>query len=127
MTLPDQSYLKRFRRILFAVIILSILVFSFVSFILSFFFLDAYRSFEENEMQSRMERFSDNLNNAIRNIERTVYDYSFWDDMALYSEGKYPDFPGQGMSSSSFMAIGIDFVGIFDREGKQLRIAKNPS
>ncbi len=120
MTLPDQSYLKRFRRILFAVIIFSLLVFSVVSFILSFFFLDAYRSFEENEMQSRMERFSDNLNNAIRNIERTVYDYSFWDDMALYSEGIYPDFPGQGMSSSSFMAIGMDFVGIFDREGKQL-------
>lgn len=120
MTQPGQAYLERVKKVIIVVICLSIIVFSLGSLILSFFFLDAYRSFEENEMLSRMDRFSDNLNNSMKQIERTVYDYAFWDDMALFSDGEYPDFPGQGMSQSSFIAIGIDIVGIFDRDGNQL-------
>ncbi len=120
MTQAGQPYLQRVKKVIIVVICLAIIVFSLGSLILSFFFLDAYRSFEEDEMLSRMDRFSDNLNNSLKNIERTVYDYAFWDDMALYSEGTYPEFPEEGMSISSFKAIGIDIVGIYNRDGTVL-------
>jgi sensor domain CHASE-containing protein len=59
-----------------------------------------------------MNHFSENLNNSIRNIERTVCDYSEWDDTALFSEGKFIDYPEQLLISDSFQAMNIDIAEI---------------
>jgi PAS domain S-box-containing protein len=115
-----QQDLKKINSVLLVALFVIILCFSVISVFLTFFILDAYQSFEINDMTSRMNHFSENLNNSFRNIERTVYDYSVWDDMALFSEGKYNDFPEHGLSSESFQAMDIDIVGIFDTYGHSL-------
>lgn len=120
MTGTSQQYLLKVKKVLLVVIVLFILIFSLISLILSFFILNTYQSFEENDMATRMNRFSESLNGSIINIERTAYDYAFWDDMALFSEGKNPDFPEQGMSRDSFIAINIDIIGIFNKSGYPL-------
>lgn len=71
-------------------------------------------------MENRMEHFSDNLNNSVVYLGRTVADYAVWDEMAWFSQGKYPDFPKKGMSRDSFQALGIDIVGIINDSGEIL-------
>jgi CHASE4 domain. len=112
-----QQDLKKMNSVLLVALLVIILCFSVISVFLTFFILDTYQSFEINDMTSRMNHFSENLNNSIRNIERTVSDYSEWDDTALFSEGKFIDYPEQLLISDSFQAMNIDIAEFFNSSG----------
>ena len=115
-TTEHQPLIKK-RRIFICAIILSIILFTLLSGIISVIILGTHQSFEEQEMQARMERFSDSLNQSAKGLSRTVEDYAVWDATAEYIEGKYPDYIAQETSEDSFISIDIDIIGFFDPQG----------
>ncbi|PWR75923.1 CHASE4 domain-containing protein [Methanospirillum stamsii] len=117
VTTSREPYLKKFYYTLLVLILLCIIFFSLISVIVSVFILDTFQSIEEKDMESRMNRFSENLNNSIAYVGKTVADYAVWDDMARFTEGSYPAFSNEGMSQDSFKAIGIDIVAILNDSG----------
>lgn len=112
--------MKNTRTLLVVVICFCIVLFSLLSGILSVVIIQTYQSFEENEMHSRIHRFSDSLNNSMVILERSVMDYAVWDEMARYSLGKNPAFPEEQMSDESFVNMSIDIVCILGSEGQPL-------
>nr|WP_319537983.1 PAS domain S-box protein [uncultured Methanospirillum sp.] len=114
---PEYREFKKTRIILITSIVLFIVLFSSIVAFLSIIIVGTYQTFEENEMNSRMHRFQDALNNSMNILENTAIDYGEWDATARYIEGKYPQFVEAEISDETFRKMGINFVGFFDLKG----------
>lgn len=118
MTDTEQYPLKRSRQLLIFAIILSIILFTFLSVAISVIVLGTHQTFEEQDMQGRMVRFSDMVNMSMISMGRTVDDYAIWDDTAAFIEGKKSDYIQTQISAESFQLMDVQIVGFFDSQGK---------
>ncbi len=120
MTENGRIPLKRMQLILTGIILLSIILFSLIAGIISVIVLETTLSFEEEEVENQIERFSDTINLSMMQISRTAEDYGTWDETALFIQGKNQEYPEAQISVESLDSMGIDIFALISPDGNRI-------
>src|ERR1700686_1056957 len=80
----------------------------------------SFAALEADDPRQNLARASAVLTDDLSTLDNTTSDYAAWDDTCAYLEGRKPDLPTSEFPDPWFPRLRIDFVLIFDRDGRKV-------
>src|ERR1700730_8184857 len=80
----------------------------------------SFATLEADDTLQNVARATAVLNDDLATLDNATSDYAAWDDTCAYLEGRKPDLPTSEFPDPWFPRLRIDFVLIFDRDGRQV-------
>ncbi len=82
--------------------------------------MHSFATLEADDTRQNVARASAVLADDLATLDNTTSDYAAWDDTCAYLEGRKPDLPTSEFPDPWFPRLRIDFVLIFDPQGRQV-------
>jgi signal transduction histidine kinase/DNA-binding response OmpR family regulator len=82
--------------------------------------LHSFATLEAEDTRDNVARATAVLADDLATLDNATSDYAAWDDTCAYLEGRKPDLPTSEFPDPWFPRLRIDFVLIFDRDGRQV-------
>src|SRR6202166_2838898 len=80
----------------------------------------SFAALEADDTRQNVARATAVLADDLSTLDNTTSDYAAWDDTCAFLEGRKPDLPTSEFPDPWFPRLRIDFVLIFDRDGRQV-------
>jgi sensor domain CHASE-containing protein len=106
--------------------VLSAIAFSLLATALANFFVLktlVFPTFLELEQQAAardMQRVLEAINSEIEDVDKTLWDYSSWDDSYRYAKGGYKSYPVSNLAVETLQNLRLDIVEIYDAKKTRL-------
>ena len=82
--------------------------------------LRSFAALEADDTRQNLARATAVLADDLSTLDHTASDYAAWDDTCAFLEGKNPNLPTSEFPDEWFPRLRIDFVMIFDTQGRQV-------
>jgi PAS domain S-box-containing protein len=82
--------------------------------------LRSFARLEERYTRENLGRAYSGVYTELAALDRNNTDYSNWNETYAFAQGQAPDYPKSEFPSATFSQLDIDFVSIFDANGKTL-------
>jgi signal transduction histidine kinase/CheY-like chemotaxis protein len=80
----------------------------------------SFAALEADDTRQNLARATAVLADDLSTLDHTASDYAAWDDTCAFLEGKNPNLPTSEFPDEWFPRLRIDFVMIFDPQGRQV-------
>ncbi|MBK8209479.1 MAG: HAMP domain-containing protein [Rhodospirillales bacterium] len=106
--------------------VLSAIAFSLLATALANFFVLktlVFPTFLELEQQAAardVQRVMEAINSEIEDVDKTLWDYSSWDDSYRYAKGSYKSYPVSNLAVETLQNLRLDIVEIYDTKKTRL-------
>src|ERR1700731_1695222 len=80
----------------------------------------SFAALEADDTRQNLARATAVLADDLSTLDHTTSDYAAWDDTCAFLEGKNPNLPTSEFPDPWFPRLRIDFVLIFDPDGRQV-------
>lgn len=101
----------------------SILLFLFISLIVTQIVQNSFNQLEEDEATESLERAKNILFLEIDRLDMLASDWGEWDDTYYFAKGKYPDYPEVTLGAESLTNLHINMMLFFNSSGQLLYVA----
>jgi signal transduction histidine kinase/CheY-like chemotaxis protein len=82
--------------------------------------MHSFAALEADDTRQNLARATAVLADDLSTLDHTTSDYAAWDDTCAFLEGKNPNLPTSEFPDPWFPRLRIDFVMIFDPQGRQV-------
>jgi sensor domain CHASE-containing protein len=82
--------------------------------------MHSFATLEADDTRQNLARATAVLNDDLSTLDHTTSDYAAWDDTCAFLEGRNPNLPTSEFPDPWFPRLRIDFVLIFDPDGRQV-------
>lgn len=103
--------------------ITSILLFLFISLIVTQIVQNSFNQIEENEATESLERAKNILFLEVDRLDMLASDWGEWDDTYYFAKGKYPDYPEVSLGAGSLTNLHINMMLFFNSSDQLLYVA----
>ena len=102
-------------------------------FVLKVLVFPAFLELEQQAAASNIQRVIEAINSESDDVDKTLWDYSSWDDSYAYAKGEYPTYPDGNLAIETMRNLHLDiaevhnargdvlFAAVFDRRQDSLR------
>ena len=102
-------------------------------FVLKVLVFPAFLELEQQAAASNIQRVIEAINSEGEDVDKTLWDYSSWDDSYAYAKGEYPTYPDGNLAIETMRNLHLDiaevhnapgdvlFAAVFDRRQDSLR------
>jgi sensor domain CHASE-containing protein/nitrogen-specific signal transduction histidine kinase len=114
----EREIMKKEKSLVFsgvALLVVLILVLYFTSKII---ILGGFSRLETQLVRQDMNRVLDTLSNELANLERTLTDWSEWDDTCAFVEGRAPNYLKSNISVKTFSDLNLNFMIFINSRGR---------
>lgn len=105
---------------------LSVIAFALLATALANFFvlkILVFPTFLELEQQAaarNIQRVIEAINSEIDDVDKTLWDYSSWDDSYKYAQGDYPSYPDGNLAVETLQNLHLDIVEVYNAQKANL-------
>ncbi|MDD5200612.1 MAG: PAS domain S-box protein [Terrimicrobiaceae bacterium] len=85
-----------------------------------------FTDIEVEKMLQQSDRFSADLQSAVKAVTSEVGDWAPWDELYEFAAGTNPDFPARNLDDSTLANLHLDFFGIWRQDGSLILLKALP-
>ncbi len=89
-------------------------------FVLKLLVFPTFLDLEQQAAARNIQRVIEAINSEIDDVDKTLWDYSSWDDSYKYAEGDYDSYPDGNLAVETLQNLHLDIVEVYTRERKNL-------
>ena len=89
-------------------------------FVLKVLVFPAFLELEQQAAASNIQRVIEAINSEGEDVDKTLWDYSSWDDSYLYAKGEYPTYPDGNLAIETMRNLHLDIAEVHNAQGDVL-------